>query len=482
MPASPPAASGQLAALDARFRAARETGADGFLLLERNEDALRWRIALVDAAVQSLDLQYYIWWGDQSGDLLMKHVVDAANRGVHVRLILDDVSSLLKSETRHESRDWATAKLDAHPNIQVRLFNASQSRSLLSRSVEFLAHSEQLNQRMHNKVMIADNHAMIVGGRNIGNEYFGLSPRSNFLDLDVLGVGEVAQQASRVFDRFWNSQWVTPVAALKLGATPQDLRADAPQVRSELQSSDAVDHFALDRDKSALAGLLQTLQAGTSQMLSDRLDEAVVEHEMAPAIRALMLSAQRELLITNAYVIPDDGLVDLFRELTGRGVKVCIVTNSLASLDVTAVNSHYKTWRRRLIAAGVELYEMRADAAVQGTLADTPPTHAGYLGLHLKSMVIDRQVVFVGSMNLDPRSSSLNSEMGAVIHSPGLAEELADYTNQQMLPVNSWRVALDARGDLEWIDDTQTLHRQPARSGWQRVQGELFMLLPRSLY
>ncbi len=468
--------------MDARFRDEHSGSLGGFLLLEKNEDALRWRIALVDAAVQSLDLQYYIWWGDESGDLLMKHVVDAADRGVHVRLILDDVSTMLKSKTRHESADWGTAKLDAHPNIQVRLFNPSRSRSLLARSFEFMAHADQLNQRMHNKVLIADNRAMIVGGRNIGNEYFGLSPDFNFLDLDVLGVGTIAQQASTVFDRFWNSEWVTPVATLAPGATPQDLRADAPQVRSELENADAVDHFALDRDKSALAGLLQTLRPGSSQMLSDKLDEDVVEHQMAPAISKLMLSAQRELLITNAYVIPDEGMIGLFRELTARGVKVRIVTNSLASLDVPAVNSHYKGWRQRLLGAGVDLYELRADAAVQKTLADTPPTRARYLGLHIKSMVIDRETVFIGSMNLDPRSSSLNSEMGAVIASPALAAELAAYCEEEMLPVNSWRLTMNDKGDIEWTDATETVHRQPARSGWQRVEDELFMLVPGSLY
>ncbi len=443
---------------------------------------MRWRISLVDAAVQSLDLQYYIWWGDQSGDLLMKHVIEAADRGVKVRLILDDVSSLLKSESHDADRDWATAKLDAHPNISVRIFNASQSRSLLTRSVEFMAHSQQLNQRMHNKVMVADNRAMIVGGRNIGNEYFGLSPHSNFLDLDVMGVGEIAQQASTVFDRFWNSQWVTPVAALKPGATTQDLRADAPKVQSELEQSAAVDRFALDREDSPLAGLLKSLQPGSSQMLSDKLDEDVVEHQMAPQIRALMVSAQRELLIVNAYVIPDDALVTMFQELTARGVRVRILTNSLSSLDVVAVNSHYKAWRRRLLEAGVELYEIRADAAVEATMADTPPTTAQHMGLHVKSMVIDRQVVFVGSMNLDPRSSSLNSEMGVVIRSPPLAAQLAAYSEQVMLPANAWQVATDDKGDITWRDSTQTLHRQPARSGWQRIEDELFMLLPSNLY
>ena len=450
------------------------------MLLERNEEALRWRIALADAAVRSLDLQYYFWTDDVSGDLLMTHVVDAADRGVHVRLILDDASSLLKSQSHDESREWA--KLSTHPNIQVRLFNPWHSRSTLARGVEFLTHSEQLDQRMHNKVMIADNRAMIVGGRNIGDEYFGTSALSNFLDLDVLGLGEAAQQASVVFDRFWNSEWVTPAGALSPGATPRDLQADKPQLRSGLESSEWRDHLALDREDSPLHGLLQTLQPGASQVLSDKLDEDVVEHQMAGAVRGFMESARRELLITNAYVIPDEALLELFRNLSARGVRICMLTNSLASLDVAAVNSHYKSWRKPLLEAGVELYEMRADAAVQGSLVDTPPTRARHMGLHTKAVVVDREAVFVGSMNLDPRSSALNSEMGVVIRSAPLASELAGLTERELMPTNAWKLSLDARGEVVWSDADKTLHQQPALSTWQRVQSGFFRIVPESLY
>jgi putative cardiolipin synthase len=480
--AAPPAPHGPLAALEARFHTAHPESKSGFVLLEKNEAALRARIALADAAVRSLDLQYYIWSGDASGDLLMKHVVDAADRGVHVRLILDDISSLMKNKSREESRDSALAKVNAHPNIQVRLFNASHSRSTLARGLEFLTHSEQLDQRMHNKVMIADNRAMIAGGRNIGDEYFGTSAHSNFLDLDVLGVGEVAQQASVVFDRFWNSEWVTPVGELKRGATPQDLEAETAQVRDQLQSDESMEHFALDREDSPLRGLLAALQPGASQMLSDKLDEDAVEHQMATAVRGFMGSAQRELLIINAYVIPDDALLASLRSLTDRGVRIRLLTNSLASLDETAVNSHYKSWRKRLLEAGVELYEMRADAEVQGILVDTPPTHAAFMGLHTKAMVVDREAVFVGSMNLDPRSSSLNSEMGVIIRSASLAGELAEVTEREMLPTNAWKISLDAHGELAWSDARETVHRQPARSTWQRVESDFFMLVPKSEY
>ena len=243
-----------------------------------------------------------------------------------------------------------------------------------------------------------------------------------------------------------------------------------------------MDDFALDRDSSALNGLLQDLRPGTSQMLSDHLDEQTVEHEMAASVRTLMLSAQKELLIINAYVIPDDGLLEIFRTLHERGVSVRILTNSLATEDVAAVNSHYKSWRRRLLAAGVDLHELRADAAVKSTLVGTPPTKSQHIGLHTKCLSVDRQSIFVGSMNLDPRSKSLNTEMGVTIHSPVLAQELASFTEQMLLPVNSWQLAVDAQGDLTWSDDKESVRRQPAQGTWQRVEDEFFMMLPSSLY
>ena len=205
----------------------------GFVLLDSNEDGLRWRLALIDSAQHSIDVQYYVWWDDESGSLLMKRVIEAADRGVKVRLILDDLTTILEDETHPKLRDAAEALVDAHPNIEIRLFNAWRSRALAGRAVETLNRMERINHRMHNKLLVVDNRAAILGGRNIGNEYFGLSPEFNFRDLDVLGVGAVARQASGVFDRFWNSEWVVPVKALGIAATREDLRkavrAGAPE-------------------------------------------------------------------------------------------------------------------------------------------------------------------------------------------------------------------------------------------------------------
>ncbi|MEJ1962522.1 MAG: phospholipase D family protein [Gammaproteobacteria bacterium] len=482
--AIPPQPIGILADLEDGLRPRLGSDRSAWQLLDSNEDALRWRLALVDSAQHSLDLQYYFWWEDDAGQLLMKHIVDAADRGVKVRIILDDLTTLLKDDRTLEVRDWNESTLNAHANIKLRLFNAFHSRTLLGRGVDFLRRMEIMNQRMHNKLLVADNRAVVLGGRNVGNEYFGFGKDFNFRDLDVLGTGEVARQTSAVFDRFWNSTWVVPVSALKLGATARDLRADKPAMLRSLEGSPVLEHFPLERKdwEPEIADFAKNAHAGGSRVLTDVPSRDVVRHRMPKAMRDLMTGARSELLITNAYVIPDDSDIAMYRELRARGVTVKVLTNSLASQDVPAVNSHYKQWRKQLLQAGIELYESRPDAAIAPTLADTPPVHAAYMGLHVKAVVVDRKRVFVGSMNLDPRSAELNSEMGVVIESEPLAGQLAGIMERDMQPANAWRVTLNEHGSLRWTADGEPLKRQPARGLWQRTQDVFFMLFPRNLY
>jgi cardiolipin synthase C len=482
--APPPQPGGALADLENGLHPKLGPDISAWRALDSNEDAFRWRLALVDSAQHTLDLQYYFWWEDDTGELLMKHVVDAANRGVKVRIILDDITTLLKDDRTPKVRDWQTAMLNAHPNIELRLFNAFRSRSLLGRGVDFLRRMDIMNQRMHNKMMVADNRAVILGGRNVGNEYFGFGKPFNFRDLDVLGLGPVARQTSTVFDRFWNSDWVVPATALKLDATRKDLRADQPRVAQELEGKPVLERFPLDRkDWSAqLAEFAKTALPGGSHVLTDLPAPNAVRHRMPDAMRDFMASAKSELLIANSYVIPDDNDIALFEELRSRRVQVRILTNSLASQDVPAVNSHYKRWRKPLLKAGVDLYESRADAAIGPTLADTPPAHAQFMGFHVKAIVVDRERLFVGSMNLDPRSQELNSEMGVVIDSAPLARQIAEIIQQDTQPANAWHVTLNERGSLRWTADRKPLSRQPARSAWQRAQDMFFMLFPRNLY
>jgi putative cardiolipin synthase len=481
MPAQP---GGPLADLEAQLKPRLDVDGSAYRLLDSNEDALRWRLALIDSAQHSLDMQYYFWWQDAAGELVLKHVIDAADRGVKVRLILDDLSTLLEDDRTLKVRDWQTAALNAHPNIELRLFNAFRSRSLAGRGIDFLRRMELMNQRMHHKMLLADNRAVILGGRNIGNEYFGFNEEFNFRDLDALGVGPVARQCSIVFDRFWNSEWVVPVSALQLHATARDLRAEKPEMFAKLAGSPVLRRFPLNRADwaNAFTEFAKSAHIGPSRVLTDLPAPGAVRHRMPEAMRKLMESAQHELLITNSYVIPDEQDIALLHELTARGVKVRILTNSLGSQDVPAVNSHYKRWRKPLLDAGVQLYEWRSDAAVRTTIADTPPVKARFVGLHVKALVIDRRQVFIGSMNLDPRSEELNSEMGVVVTSEALAAQVAGIMERDMRPENAWIVSRDSHGALRWTAGNQVLTRQPARSFWQRTQDILFMLFPRNLY
>ena len=482
--ASQPQPGGALADLENRLHP--KLGAEGtaWYVLESNEDALRWRLALIDSARHSIDLQYYFWWEDDTGELLMKHVVDAADRGVKVRIIFDDLTTLLKDDRTTKVRDWESASLNAHPNIELRLFNAFHSRALLARGIDFVRRMELMNQRMHNKMLVADNRSVILGGRNVGNEYFGFGKAFNFRDIDVLGTGSAARQSSVVFDRFWNSSWVVPASALEPRATVRDLRAEKPALLRSLEGSPVLERFPLDRKDWApqIEDYAKHAMVGTSHVLTDVPTTDFVRHRMPKAMRDLMVGAKSELLIINAYVIPDEADIAMYRELRSRGVTVKLLTNSLASQDVPAVNSHYKQWRKPLLKTGIELYETRPDAAIAATFADTAPAHAEYMGLHVKAVVVDRKRVFVGSMNLDPRSAELNSEMGVVIESEPLALQMAGIMERDTQPANAWRVTLGEHGRLRWTADGEPLTRQPARGPWQRTQDVFFMLFPKNLY
>jgi len=467
------------------IRAAHGAQASGFMLLGRNEDALGWRLATIDAARHSLDLQYYVWFGDRAGQLMMARTLAAADRGVKVRILFDDLNSMLHDMTHVELRDDTLAVLDAHPNIELRLFNAWRGRSLLERITESAGDFNRLNRRMHNKQMIIDNRVAIVGGRNIGDEYFGLNPEFNFHDLDVLALGPVARDASAAFDRYWNSGWAFALPARPAGARPPDPSQAALRAIRDLEADPRLRRALAGRGlrDAALQTLGTRLHVGTGRVLTDPpARDAATRNRMPQAFRALMRSAQREVLIVNAYIIPDATFMADLAELAGHGVAVRILTNSLASHDVPAVNSHYEGYRAPIVRTGAALHELRPDAAIRATEVDTPPVRSGFVGLHTKAMVVDRERAFVGSMNLDPRSEIFNSEMGAFIDSAPLALELAGLMERDMAGANAWRVSLAADGSLRWQDDTTVLDRQPARNMWQRVANVFFKLFPPNLY
>lgn len=486
--AQAPRADGLLADVEQRITSQHGAESSGFRLLDSNANGLRYRLALIDGAKHAVDAQYYVWFGDAAGQLLMARVIAAADRGVKVRLLFDDLNTMLHDMGSPELRDALFARIDAHPNIEVRVFNAWRERGWLGRIGEAITDFSRLNRRMHNKQLVVDNRVAILGGRNIGDEYMGLNPAFNFHDLDVLGVGPVARQASAVFDRYWNSDWVRRLPPQALSAADARRRPLRP-ADIELPPATAAHPAARQimtgqRDwTTEMLALVHTLSPGRSTVHADppsRAEGSV--NRMPAAFRAVMRSVRRELLITNAYIIPDATFMQDLRELVARGVQVRILTNSLASNDVPAVNAHYGPHRRDLLQAGARLHELRPDAAIQAEVVDTPPVRAGFVGLHSKAMVVDRSRAFIGSMNLDPRSEVFNAEMGVVIDSLPLAEALAQRIARDMAPDNAWQVTLTAEGHLRWTSSAGSLDMEPARNAWQRVQNLLFKLMPAAYY
>ncbi len=456
----------------------------GFRLLESNAEGLKWRLALVEAARHSIDLQYYVWFGDSSGQLLLARVIAAADRGVKVRILFDDLNTMLIRMTSPELRDAMMARVDRHPNIEVRVFNAWQQRDWLGRVAEGAVEFERLNRRMHNKQMVVDNRAAIIGGRNIGDEYFGLDSAFNFHDLDVLGIGPVARQASQVFDRYWNSDWVRRIPRPD-GIDISPLTPQMIEMPPDAAAQPAVERLAAAARQwpGELQSAAAALHAGTSEVHTDSPSRAAsTRNHMPEAFRALLRSARSEVLISNAYIIPDQGFIDDLKGLAARGVQVRILTNSLASHDVPAVNAHYEGWRRAILGAGAALHEFRSDAAIRTELVDTPPVKSAFAGLHVKAMVIDRERSFIGSMNLDPRSEVFNAEMGVIVASASLGQALARRIERDLAGANSWQVTVNDDGALRWTSDAGERDTQPARNFWQRMQNLLFKLAPASYY
>ena len=469
-----PRPDGPFADLEAEFAATHGGEKSGFKLLENSTAALNWRLALIDEARHSLDVQYYLWYGDDSGRLIMKRVLDAAKRGVRVRLIADGILLIGKGKN--------LAALESHPNIELRIFNPLEQNRLGSNKKKQQT-LEKFNFRMHNKIIVADNRLTILGGRNLGNDYFGLNRTYNFLDLDVIGVGPAARLMSGIFDHFWNSKWVVPGYAYAYDVPEGKLTNLEQELEDFLKKSEVLQQFPIDRQHwhEHLAALRTELHPGISTKVYDKLEDEVISQRMATELPEFSKDAQKEVLINNAYLIPDEDMLANSSKLVQRGVKVRIITNSLASQDVPAVNSHYGPTRKSILETGIDLYELRPDAEIKAEV-DTAPVVSGFVGLHTKAAVVDRSRVFIGSFNLDPRSRNINTEMGILIDSPELGEELADRIEYLMQPENSWRVQLDENGKLIWVSYDGTLTRQPAQSFWQRVQDVFFKIFPKEYF
>lgn len=445
----------------------------GLRLLSVPREALAARLAVVRAARETLDLQYYIWHRDSSGLGLLDAVRAAADRGVRVRLLLDDNGI--------RGLDRVLAVIDAHPRIDVRLFNPFPHRH--HRWLDLLLHFTQVNRRMHNKSLTADRSVTIVGGRNVGDEYFGTHPAVDFADLDALAAGEAAARVAEVFEQFWNSPLAVPLASCEPAPTADDVDTVTRALREAARTATAANDLATLTSDTVDDVPVEVMADAPTKADTDATNDSPggVSDQLAAAFGA----ARRELDLVSSYFVPGSIGTAALTSLAQRDVRVRIVTNSLATSDVAAVHAGYARHRAALLRAGVQLFELKRGAAGPVGHGSGPvwmPTRTGSTAsLHGKTFVVDRERLFVGSFNLDPRSVWLNTEMGLLIDSAPMASAFSSSLDRDLDDV-AYEVRLDGAGHLQWIDHQPTgdvvFHRDPHAGWWLRAGVTALSWLP----
>ncbi len=453
---------------------ARE-GQSAFQLLEGGTDALLLRLALVESAEKTLDLQYYIFRDDDTGFLLAASLLRRADEGVRVRLLVDDVG--MKKGNELEA-------LYAHPSIEIRRFNPmSQYLGLLGKAVQIALHP-RLNHRMHNKAFVADNAAAIVGGRNIGDKYFDADGDRAFMDLELLTSGPVVQTISRAFDTYWNSDYAYPLGALR--EKPPDAE-DLKRLRVRLARHDASMYDSEYMQAMRRTPLSRRLRNHTAEMTwaraefivdsPDKVTRPVESNDAAiDRLTGLIRAADEQVVLTTPYLVPSPAILTLLIDTAKRGVEIRVVTNSFHASDLDLAHAAYMRSRPALVRNGVELFEIKPDGESPSmNLFSTDAT------LHAKSALIDGDVLVIGSVNIDSRSFYLNTETLIVVHSPSLVDAVAARVKVATAPSNSYRLVLE-QGEMEWITEKngeQVRFRHEPRTGlFQRFYLRLLSYLP----
>jgi len=452
---------------------------NGLSLIDNNLDAFAVRVLSVRMAERSLDLMYYIWDDDLTGRLLLNEVLEAADRGVRVRLLLDDINA--------QGRDPAYAALDQHPNIEIRMFNPSRARAGgLRRGFEVVLRVLTVTRRMHNKAFIIDGRMAIVGGRNIADSYFGAGQNKNFRDLDLLLLGPAVRQAEVIFDNFWNSEMALPIHVLTL---PRSLKNPArwrERLRAFHQSAEARPFIDYLHEQSRLETFLDVgrrlFVAGKVEVLSDPPQKAMKrqpENWLMRLLMAQMVQARENLQLTSPYFVPGKSGTRELTDIAARGCRVQILTNSLAATDVAAVHGGYVSYRKKLVKAKIELYELKPEGGRQRLRL----FGSGRASLHTKAFLIDGRIGFVGSFNFDPRSVSLNTEMGILFECAPISQAMAALFTQEIAPQMSYHIGLDKKNYLRWntVDETGnqvSLKSEPESRPLRRAFVRLISILP----
>jgi len=461
-----------------------QAGKSGFLLLGNGLDAFVARALLAQVAERSIDAQYYLYHDDLTGRLLTDQLIKAADRGVRVRLLVDDMDL--------GGRDLGAAVLDNHPNMEVRLFNPFSRKT--SRISQLLTRLGSVTRRMHNKSFNVDNQAAILGGRNIGDEYFEADPDLAFADLDVLAVAPVARQVSASFDRFWNSELAYPATVLRgEPPTPQEITDMGQMLKDYVKQQEDSAYLQALRD-SNLAGMIRRDRVryhwGKAEVIYDQPEKVLhdfseTEFHLAPKLKPYLDGIRDELIIFSPYFVPGKKGTAFLSQLAERGVRVRILTNSLASTDVGIVHAGYAKYRKALLRAGVELYELNKKLSRKERKEKKGKSGSSKASLHAKSFVFDRKQVFIGSLNLDPRAVYHNTEIGVMLASAEIAGGMGDWFDQHIGKI-AFRLELhpDETGyeQIRWYGleegKERVFNAEPHAGFWRRVGIGFMRLLP----
>ena len=465
---------------------AQHAGLTGLYVLSSGYDAFAARVALIDRAEVAIDLQVYILHDDVTGRWILSRLLAAADRGVRVRLLVDDLGSV--------GIDDLLAAADVQPGLEVRLYNPFARGPLpgLARMLDMAGRFSRLNQRMHNKLLAVDGVAAVVGGRNVGDEYFDAHGEVNFADLDLLAAGPVVDQLGQGFDLYWNNVNAVPLSAWRSLRRDED---DLATLREELAAHERehTDSVYAERVRSsslvqeAASGALQLVWAPTHAVADLPRKTTARGDELSATLLTSRLGSlwppsSTELDIVSPYFVPMASGAEHLLALVRRGVRVRVLTNALAATDVAAVHAGYKAYRRELVEGGVEVYELRASSAAVVESERKGLFGSSSASLHAKTYMSDGRRLFVGSLNLDPRSVALNTELGLVVDSPELAARQREVFERMIAPRVSWRVLVDADGRLTWEGEeegrTVRLHQEPDTGWWQRFKVSLVGLLP----
>ncbi len=472
IPASDGTRLGRHTMEQARTRSERESA---FFPLTSGGAALGARLRLIDAAEESIDLQYFLMKDDIVGALISAKLLKAADRGVRVRFLLDDIFSTV--------RDVDLFVLNQHENIEVRLFNPIARRGF--KYLNFAWDFARANRRMHNKSFTVDGSVTIVGGRNLAAEYFSLNDKTEFFDIDVLASGPIAADVAASFDYFWNFRKAIGIHHLRDKPTPRQMQqardaianimsSQGAAIYSEAINSEILPRFINDEVSDVIAEA-ELISENPQKLKLPVGDDSL---RLITALGEFMQNADDEVLIISPYLIPTEEGMALFRSIRDRGTRIRLVTNSLASTNHVAVHAHYEGYRKDLLEMGAELYETRADAFHVSGLRDDERQRST---LHAKLIIIDRRYIFIGSLNMDPRSIAINTELGVMIDSPDLAAMLLDDIGGVFDQV-VYRLELDPGGTLLWhgLDQGEAVAygREPQASWWRRFSTNFFKLLP----